>query len=131
MRRHARASLPVLAALALALAGCGSSSSSSTSSTTVSQAPADTGGSGPTKHVVMRSLYFNPSVVDAKVGQRVVWNNQDYARHNVTYISGPQFTSSRVLSHGATFSIKLSQAGTIHYYCTIHPWMKATIVVSA
>ena len=29
------------------------------------------------------------------------------------------------------FSVRLTQAGTIHYFCTLHPWMKATIVVSS
>jgi plastocyanin len=46
-------------------------------------------------------------------------------------VSGPKFTSSRpIVSPSTTFSIKLTQPGTIHYVCTIHPWMKATIVVS-
>jgi plastocyanin len=81
--------------------------------------------------VVMKSLDFTPTAVDAKVGQRVMWTNDDSAPHNVTYVSGPRFTSSRrVLSPGARFSIKLTQSGTIHYYCSIHPWMTATIVVS-
>ena len=79
----------------------------------------------------MKSLDFSPLSVDAHVGQRVVWTNDDAAPHNVTYVSGPAFRSSREqLTLGQRFSIKLTQAGTIHYVCTIHPWMKATIVVS-
>jgi plastocyanin len=80
---------------------------------------------------MMRALWFYPTTLTAKVGQRVVWTNDDSSPHNVTYVSGPRFTSSRSsMVHGATFSLRLMQLGTIHYYCTIHPWMKATIVVS-
>ena len=39
-------------------------------------------------------------------------------------------TSRGRLEPGATFSLKLTSAGTIHYLCTLHPWMKATLVVS-
>jgi plastocyanin len=113
------ATLPVLAA------GCGSGSASATGAATSS---ADSGG---TLHVVMKVLEFNPTTVQAKVGQRLTWTNEDRSPHNVTYISGPGFRSSRpVLDPGATYSITLAQPGTIHYYCSIHPWMKATIVVS-
>lgn len=128
MRIVARASLPVLAVLALATAGCGSGSASGASSVGGTPSGTDSGG---TARAVMKSLDFTPTVVDAKVGQRVMWTNDDSAPHNVTYVSGPRFTSSRrILGPGATFSIKLTQSGTIHYYCSIHPWMTATIVVS-
>ncbi len=79
----------------------------------------------------MQSLYFTPTTVDAKVGQTVVWTNEDSTPHNVTYVSGPRFRSSRpMMRPGAKFSLRLTQPGTIHYFCTLHPWMKATIVVS-
>jgi plastocyanin len=79
---------------------------------------------------VMRVLWFYPTTVHGTVGQRVVWTNHDGSPHTVTYVSGPRFKSSRVLRPGAGFSVTLTQPGTIHYYCSIHPWMKATIVVS-
>jgi plastocyanin len=115
-------SWPVLAVLALFGAGCGTGSDLTSTS--------QTGGAG-TVHVVMKSLDFSPRSVQAKVGQRVTWTNEDEAPHNVTYVSGPKFTSSRrVLSLGKGFSIKLTAPGTIRYVCTLHSWMKATIVVS-
>jgi amicyanin len=82
-------------------------------------------------YVVMKSLDFSPTAVRAKVGQTVLWTNQDAAPHNVTYVSGPRFRSSRrVMGMHAKFSLRLTEPGTIHYFCTLHPWMKATIVVS-
>jgi amicyanin len=126
--------------LVLAIAGCGSSSKSSSSSTATA-APATsssatstpTGGAAPSGGKVqasMKNLAFVPVAVNAKVGQTVEWTNNDTPPHNVTYVSGPKFTSSGMMAPGATFSIKLTQAGTIHYFCTIHPFMKATIVVT-
>jgi plastocyanin len=129
-----RPSLSALMALTLLAAGCGSASKASSPGTarTTTPPPASTGAQPPeTTHVVMQSLGFDPTSIRAKVGQTIVWSNEDNARHNVTYVSGPKFTSSRpIVSPSTRFSIKLTQPGTIHYVCTIHPWMKATIVVS-
>jgi plastocyanin len=125
MPNFARASLPVLVVVALLSAGCGSGSDTTT------QTHASTPVSGGTVRVVMRSLDFNPAAVDATVGQTVTWTQEDSAPHNVTYVSGPRFESSPTLIRpGDKFSLRLTEPGTIHYYCSIHPWMKATIVVS-
>jgi amicyanin len=78
----------------------------------------------------MKNLAFSPASVTAKVGQTVQWTNQDTPPHNVFYVSGPKFTSSPTLNTGAAFKLKLTQPGTIHYICSIHPFMKATIVVT-
>jgi amicyanin len=127
MQKFTSASRSALLALALLTAGCGlSSSSRSHAATQVATTPP-----GSTITVVMKSLAFNPSVVRATAGQRVVWINRDSAPHNVIYVSGPRFRSSRpVLKPGKRFSIKLTQPGTISYFCSIHPFMRGTIVVS-
>lgn len=79
----------------------------------------------------MRSLAFNPPTVHAKVGQKVIWINEDNAPHNVTYVSGPRFRSSGPkLQPGSRFEVALRRPGTVHYYCSIHPWMTATIIVT-
>jgi amicyanin len=134
--------LPVLALIALALAGCGSSSSSSSSSaapassstTAASSTTSASGGASPSAgqavHVSIKSLAFNPATVSAKVGQTVTWTNDDSPPHNVTYVKGPKFDSSPTMNPGATFHIKLTQPGTIDYFCSIHPFMKGSIVVS-
>ena len=120
MGQVTRRSLSALVGLALLIAGCGSSSKAHA----VSPPP------GGTAHVSMKVLEFTPAAIGARVGQRVVWRNDDTSPHNVTYVSGPRFKSSRTLKPGATFSLKVTSPGTIHYVCTLHPWMKATIVVS-
>ena len=126
-----RLPLIALAAAALALAGCGSSSSSSSTGSTGSSAPAPTTPTAASGlHVVIKDLAFSPKAATAKVGQTITWTNQDQVDHTVSYVSGPKFKSSGSLGDGRTFSLKLTQAGVIHYVCTIHPFMTATLVVS-
>jgi amicyanin len=108
------------------VAGCGSSSGSTAATGAKDSAPQ----SGSVR-VSIKTLAFVPSQVHAGVGQTVVWTNRDNVRHNVIYQSGPKFRSSRPqIRNGTSFSIKLTQPGTIHYFCSIHPFMKGTIVVS-
>lgn len=84
----------------------------------------------PPHTVVMRNIAFNPQTIYAKVGDTITWVNRDDASHNVTYVSGPHFTSSATFKNGGSFTVKLTQVGTIHYECTIHPGMNGTIVVT-
>ena len=130
MKRLSAVALPLLL---VALAGCGSSSSSSSSSSSAASstpAASTTAAAGAVVPVVMQNISFNPPSIHAKVGQTVKWTNMDSAPHNVTYVSGPQFTSSPTFTNGGTFTLKLTKAGTIAYRCTIHPGMNGTIVVA-
>jgi plastocyanin len=121
MQSIVRVSPTALVVLVLLAAGCGSGAGSGAHATV----------SGGTVQIVMRSLDFTPTAVGAKVGQRVTWTNEDSSPHNVVYVSGPRFRSSRPsMRPGTKFSIRLTAPGTIHYFCSIHPWMKATITVS-
>jgi len=120
----------IIAILALLTAGCGSGSDLGSAATTQTGTPG--AGAGDTVHVVMKTLEFVPTSVYAKVGQRVAWLNEDSSPHNVTYVSGPRFQSSGTLgAEGGRFSVRVTQPGTIRYYCTIDLWMKAAIVVSS
>jgi plastocyanin len=119
-----KSAFPALAALAILTASCGSGSSTSSDTASITTPLA-------ASTVVMKALAFTPGSVTRSVGQTLTWMNEDSVQHNVTYLSGPKFRSSpRALSPGASFSIKLTQPGTIHYFCSIHPWMKGTIIVS-
>jgi plastocyanin len=131
-RPDVRAIGVALAALcALVLAGCGSSGSGGTSTdTTTDQTSTGPAGSAPIK-VTIKTLSFNPRALSARVGQTVEWTNRDGPLHNVTYVSGPEFKSSSNLKTGQKFTLKLTTPGTIHYVCTIHPFMKATLIVRA
>jgi len=77
----------------------------------------------------MKNIQFAPKSVTAKVGQTVKWTNDDSVDHNVTATSGATFKSS-TFGQGASYSQKLTKAGTIKYVCTIHPGMEGTIIVT-
>jgi plastocyanin len=130
----------VAACLALGgalVAGCGSSSSSSSNSSSSStpaaapatSTPAAAPAAGAAVAVSMKNIQFAPKSVTAKVGQTVKWTNDDSVDHNVTATSGETFKSS-TFGQGATYSHKLTKAGTIKYVCTIHPGMEGTIIVT-
>src|SRR6476646_10257165 len=129
MKRFRILALPITL---LALAGCGSSSSSNPTSSTPAGTQSSGGAapSGGNAKVDIKNLAFAPATINVKAGSTITWTNDDTPPHNVTYSSGPKFTSSATINPGGTFSIKVTQAGTIHYVCTIHPFMKGTIVVS-
>jgi plastocyanin len=121
--------LSALVILGLLTAGCGSGSGSGARPTTpTGSSAAHVGG---TVQIVMKSLDFSPTAVRAKIGQRVTWTNEDTSPHNVTYVSGPRFRSSRPsIRPGQSFSLTLTEPGLVHYYCSIHPWMTARVAVS-
>jgi len=77
---------------------------------------------------------FVPATVSISTGSTVVWMNDDTAAHTVTSGSpatGPDgvFDSSLVMV-GASFEVTFDDAGSIDYFCMVHPWMTGTVNVS-
>lgn len=121
-------------ALGLVAAGCGSSNkSSSSSSTTKQKAPAASTGGGKSASVQMKNIAFTPTAVTVAKGGTVKWTNEDTVGHDVTKKSGPgpKFSSGSAggLQKGDTFQEKFTTPGTVHYVCTVHPNMQATVTV--
>jgi amicyanin len=83
---------------------------------------------GDTNSVTIRGFAFNPATLTVKVGTTVTWTNEDAAPHTVTSVTGSELGSS-TLSTGQSYSHTFSTAGDFDYYCTIHPSMKAKIIV--
>jgi predicted lipoprotein with Yx(FWY)xxD motif len=77
--------------------------------------------------VTIQGFAFDPPQLSVAVGTTVTWTNRDSVAHTVTGDQG-EFDSGH-LDPGKTFSFTFSQPGTFAYHCTIHPQMKATIVV--
>jgi plastocyanin len=73
---------------------------------------------------------FSPANLEVEVGQEITWTNGDAAPHTVTATSGAKFDSG-TLEQGASYTWKATKAGTIEYFCEIHPSMVATITVKA
>jgi len=77
---------------------------------------------------------FIPATVSISTGSTVVWMNDDTAAHTVTSggpANGPDgvFDSSLVMG-GASFEVTFDDAGSIDYFCMVHPWMTGTVNVS-
>ena len=75
-----------------------------------------------------RTSQFDPKDVTVKVGQKVMWVNEDTVDHDVTATEGADFKSDTFGKDG-TFEYTTEEAGTIKYVCTLHPGMKGTITV--
>ncbi len=77
--------------------------------------------------------YFDPASLPVKVGTTVIWTNQDAAAHTVTSgdpTAGPSGTfDSGLIKPGNTFKYTFSDAGTVSYFCSVHPWMTGKVIV--
>ena len=70
---------------------------------------------------------FNPDTLTVLSGTTVIWTNLDGPPHTVT--TKETGYDSGWLSTGDIFSYTFDENSTYEYYCTIHPFMKATIIV--
>jgi len=77
--------------------------------------------------VKIANFTFEPPVLTVKVGTTVTWVNDDDIPHLVSEKDG-KFRSS-ALDTNETFSETFKDAGTIEYFCVLHPHMTGKIVV--
>jgi plastocyanin len=80
--------------------------------------------------VAIDNFAFVPPNVSVTSGTTVTWTNDDDVDHTVTSDDGTTFDSG-AFGHGLTFSFTAGQPGTYTYTCKIHPFMKATLIVTA
>jgi plastocyanin len=77
--------------------------------------------------VDIENFAYTPGTMKARVGQKVVWSNQDGAPHTVT---ANNLTWGRNIAPGSTYVRAFDRPGTFPYHCAIHPNMRGTVVVS-
>ncbi len=82
-----------------------------------------------THKVSIHDMKFDPSGVDAAIGDAVTWTNDDDRDHTVVAKDGS--FKSKNLSSGDSFSVTFKKAGKISYGCSLHPRMKGTVNVGA
>ena len=78
--------------------------------------------------VAMKDMKFSPDSVTIKVGDTVVWTNDDDHDHTVVADDG-SFKSEKI-GHGETFKHTFDKKGKFKYSCSYHPRMKGVIVVT-
>jgi len=71
---------------------------------------------------------FSPNPVEVKVGETVTWINDDSGRHTVTSKDG--VFDSGMMGKGQSFSFTFDKAGQYPYFCSPHPNMVGTVVVT-
>lgn len=76
-----------------------------------------------------QTWHYEPTELTVAVGQPLTWTNTGAVLHTVTADDGSLFDSGN-LKPQTSFRFTPSAAGTITYHCTLHPWMKGTILVT-
>jgi len=113
----------------------GQTSTTSTSTATQTTSSPQTGSVGVAINagsaLNTTSVYFSPPTITVVIGvnNTVIWTNDDSAEHTVTATDG-SFNSGSI-EPGQTFAYTFTAPGTYTYYCTIHPWMRGTVIVKA
>lgn len=127
-----RRALIVPAVLALvALGACGDSGGDDDATTANSTAKScDT--SGRTVTVDIGDFVFEPTPVDIKRCDSVVWMNTHDQAHTSTG-DGSQKWSTGNIAPGETSAepVQFTDEGTFTYICALHPFMKGTVTVAA
>jgi plastocyanin len=80
-----------------------------------------------TSAVNIQNSAFAPTSTTIKVGDTVTWTNRDAFSHTSTSDTGAWDTG--VIVAGASRSFTFTSAGTFAYHCSIHSFMKATVIV--
>jgi plastocyanin len=82
----------------------------------------------PSTHVVaIDGVQFEPQVLEARVGDTIVWINRDPFPHTAT-AEDKQFDSGEI-APGRTWKFTVRRAGVFPYVCKLHPNMRGTLRV--
>jgi plastocyanin len=79
-----------------------------------------------THTVTIEAMQFSPAVLTVKRGDQVVWANKDLVPHTAT--AAKAFDSGS-LAPGQSWRMTTGKPGRYDYVCTLHPTMKAVLVV--
>lgn len=77
--------------------------------------------------VIIDNFKYGPASITISAGQTVRFVNRDGEAHTVT-ATGRTFDSGG-MDTGDSWTYRFSKPGRYAYFCTLHPWMKGTIVV--
>jgi plastocyanin len=83
------------------------------------------------QHVMIENYAYGSASVTVNVGDSITWTNHDQASHDVVTTSAPSAFRSSLMATGQSWSYTFTTPGTYSYYCSLHPDMKAQVVVLA
>ena len=79
--------------------------------------------------VKIDNFTFNPQTMTIKAGTTITWINEDDIPHTVAATT--KAFKSKALDTDDKFSFTFTTPGSYDYFCSLHPHMKASIVVEA
>jgi plastocyanin len=90
----------------------------------------DAGSSGAGQNKIeIKDFAFNPQTITVKSGEKITWINRDEEPHTIVSVE-KQFKKSSALDTDQEFTVVAGPPGTYSYYCSVHPKMTGTIVVT-
>ena len=78
--------------------------------------------------IIIDNFTFMAPNLTIPVGTKVTWINHDDVPHNV--VSTEQKFKSKALDTDESFSFTFTEPGKYPYFCSIHPKMVASVVVT-
>jgi plastocyanin len=81
---------------------------------------------GASHTITIEGMQFSPAMVTVKRGDQVVWTNKDLVPHTATATA---MFDSPTLEPGTSWGMTTTRLGRFEYVCTLHPTMKAVLVV--
>jgi plastocyanin len=72
---------------------------------------------------------FAPAAITVPAGTKITWNNRDDIPHTITDAAEQRAFKSPPMDTGDVFSHVFPTPGTYHYFCSLHPHMRGTVVV--
>jgi plastocyanin len=83
-------------------------------------------------HVDIADFKFAPDAISVAAGTTITWTNRDSAPHTATSgaSASPDGTfDTDIIAEGQSKTVRLAKPGTFTYYCALHPFMHATVIV--
>lgn len=77
--------------------------------------------------VVIEGMQYSPATLEVNAGDTVIWKNKDPYPHTATSTEGGFDSGEIPATRNWKFTAK--KRGTFSYLCTLHPTMKATLVI--
>ena len=80
----------------------------------------------------IEDICYIPSSIGIEKGKSVTWVNEDSSFHSVTsgfYGEPTGLFDSGYLDPYQFYTLYFDESGTYDYFCTLHPWMKAQVIV--
>jgi plastocyanin len=116
----------VIFALAVGSLACGGGGSASPP-TSMPPPPADV---TITIAGIAGSMSYDPNPASVRVGQTVAWRNADSLPHTSSQTGSGGFETGTIVAGATSVPIRINTAGSLEYFCRIHPAMIARLDVT-